>query len=565
MPVALIIIFLAMAAIGICIWNYLLKNSIQNTNECFEGSSPNDNTTLCLDESQQTEPSHLYSGRQIGKYTVTGLIASGGMGAIYRGKSTDGTDVAIKVIRNEYSSDQMLVKRFQQEVMISKLLEHENIVHTLDGGEDNGCHYCVMEYIDGKELRAAMKDGNLKLKQGLEFIKELCKGLQYAHSKQVIHRDIKPENIIITKDNDVKIVDFGIAQLNAPDAILKTATNVSMGSPVYMSPEQKSDFKNVDHRADIYAIGVMLYELISGELPGGLLRIDLIPEELRTIVSKAISYNVDDRYRSVKDMLDAINIYEQKGIVDSDQSKLEEFNEKIKLRQVMIDILYPKSKPEFEGFDLGCLYLPACGVGGNYYDYLDVDDDHYGILVGNVFEKPDLSSAIILTMIRSGFRLCAKGVTDPATVMTQMNDYIAMEQIDHFALFSYLIINKKTKELTLSTAGYRPVHLLTQESSQVEPIQTKGIGLGIMEDVAFENKKVQLNPGDLVAMSSSGIVKAKSLNDNEFGQKQLDDILIKDRNSSASQIVDSVEKSIQRFSAGVAQQDDMTLIVIKVS
>lgn len=507
------------------------------------------------------------SGEKIGKYTVVEVIGSGGMGKIIKAVSPEKRPVAIKIMKPEHSNNKALVSRFQRELKIASMLNHENIAKILDWEMGRGHYFFVMEYVDGVSLRYLLKKEKIDVSRTVDIIKQVCNGLWYAHAKNVVHRDVKPENILIEKNGCVKIVDFGIARLNEAEnpASPLTMTNVSMGSPLYMSPEQKNDFKHVDHRADIYSLGVIFYEMLSGELPGSLLRIDLIPAGLRRIIQKSTSYYAGDRYLSIKDMLDDIKSYETAGEMSQDQNALEQIGENERLRQVSINVLYPKELPEYKGLDIASLYLAASGVGGNYYDFIKISESCLGILVGNVFEKPDVRSAIFLAMVRSAFRIFSMEEKDPGNVFGKLNNFISREKFDLFAVFSYLICDTSLKTLRLSTAGYRPVGVLGKTGNSFKYIQSEGIGIGITENSVFQNVDVKLESGDIIIMSSAGAPETKNLAGEVYGQERFDNMIVQNREKSAAQIAEAVRKNLAYFSVGVALQDDITVVVIKVN
>ena len=150
-------------------------------------------------------------------------------------------------------------------------LNHPNIVGVHDFGNAGSLFYFVMEYVDGANLRRLLSDGGLSPKDALAIVPQICEALQFAHDKGIVHRDIKPENILIDKKGRVKIADFGFAKLMGPDQVLRnlTGTHRVMGTVRYMAPEQMEGAKDIDQRADIYSLGVVFYELLTGELPLG--------------------------------------------------------------------------------------------------------------------------------------------------------------------------------------------------------------------------------------------------------------------------------------------------------
>ena len=200
------------------------------------------------------------------------ILGRGGMGAVYkaRQKSLDRI-VALKVIRPTEADDRSFAERFVREARALAQLSHPNIVTVHDFGQTGGLYYFIMEFVDGLNLRQMLQSGKLDPGEALEIVPHVCDALQYAHDEGVVHRDIKPENILIDKKGRVKIADFGLAKLlkGDPSRHALTKTNHVMGTPHYMAPEQIERPLSVDHRADIYSLGVVIYEMLTGELPIG--------------------------------------------------------------------------------------------------------------------------------------------------------------------------------------------------------------------------------------------------------------------------------------------------------
>lgn len=207
---------------------------------------------------------------------VLEILGHGGMGTVYKARQSRlDRLVALKIIRPESASDPAFAERFNREARTLAKLNHASIVGIHDFGdvqtESGVMYYFVMEYVDGPNLRQVVQSGELSTGQAVAVIPQICEALQYAHAEGVVHRDIKPENILIDSKGRVKIADFGLAKLAERSAaeFTLTGTHQVMGTPRYMAPEQMEGSRTVDHRADIYSLGVVFYELLTGELPMG--------------------------------------------------------------------------------------------------------------------------------------------------------------------------------------------------------------------------------------------------------------------------------------------------------
>jgi serine/threonine protein kinase len=206
------------------------------------------------------------------QFQILELIGSGGMGRVYKVMQPGlGRVAALKVLMPELAKDPSFVERFTREGRALARLQHPNIVSVFDIGETRGYCWLLMEYVDGVNLRQVMQSGSLSPKDALQIIPGVCAALEYAHGQGVLHRDIKPENILLDGAGRVKIADFGVAKLSEGEGrrVTLTVSGSSLGTPAYMAPEQIERPQDVDHRADIYSLGVVFYEMLTGELPLG--------------------------------------------------------------------------------------------------------------------------------------------------------------------------------------------------------------------------------------------------------------------------------------------------------
>ena len=247
--------------------------------------------------------------RHFPDYDILELLGRGGMGAVYkaRQKKLDRL-VAIKVIPPDAAKDPAFTERFAREARAMARLNHPNIVTVYDYSDGGDLCWLMMEYVDGINLRHTLRAGRLAPKEGLAIVPQICDALQYAHDQGVVHRDIKPENVLLDRSGRVKIADFGLAKLlgKGPDDFTLTRTQQVMGTPRYMAPEQIERPSTVDHRADIYSLGVVLYEMLTGELPLGRfeppshkVQVDVRIDE---VVLRALEKSPDRRYQRASEV-----------------------------------------------------------------------------------------------------------------------------------------------------------------------------------------------------------------------------------------------------------------------
>lgn len=263
----------------------------------------------------------IMKGQKISdRYQIIKSIGEGGMANVYLAYDTIlDRNVAVKVLRGELASDEKFVRRFQREALAASSLSNPNIVEVYDVGEDDGDYYIVMEYIEGKHLKALLKKrGKLTVPEVVDIMLQITNGLSVAHDSYIIHRDIKPQNIMILENGLVKITDFGIAM--AMNATQLTQTNSVMGSVHYLPPEQANG-KGATLQSDIYSMGILMYELLTGSLPfkgDNAIEIALkhlkeplpsirdelpnIPQSVENIILKSAAKNPKNRYKDAREM-----------------------------------------------------------------------------------------------------------------------------------------------------------------------------------------------------------------------------------------------------------------------
>ena len=201
-----------------------------------------------------------------GRYEILDRISEGGMATVFRARRLpDGEVVALKVLREQFASDAEFVERFEREAKAVAALTHPHMVRVYDSGRDGDVHFIAMEYIEGEDLKAHIRRaGRLDPQRAREIAAQVCEALEYAHAHGVIHRDVKPQNILLTPEGDVKVTDFGIARALSSATITQTGT--VLGSVQYLSPEQARG-RTVGRAADLYSLGVVLFEMVTGQLP----------------------------------------------------------------------------------------------------------------------------------------------------------------------------------------------------------------------------------------------------------------------------------------------------------
>ena len=277
----------------------------------------------------------MYAGTMVGQYRITGTIGKGGMGAVYSAEhSLIGRVAAVKLLLPELSQNQDIVTRFFNEARAATAIRHPGIVEIYDFGyHSNGAAYIVMELLQGEPLANRMARGRMAAQPALAIVRQIAGALAAAHAKGIVHRDLKPDNVFLVPDPEVpggeriKLLDFGIAKLNDNNpGTQKTRTGAVMGTPTYMAPEQCRGV-NVDHRADLYSLGCMLFELCTGRPPfvgegvGDVLAAHIhvappavasiapdVPHELEVLVQRMLVKDPAQRVQSAEEVIHAVDL-----------------------------------------------------------------------------------------------------------------------------------------------------------------------------------------------------------------------------------------------------------------
>ncbi|MBW3600485.1 MAG: serine/threonine protein kinase [Planctomycetes bacterium] len=446
---------------------------------------------------------------------IIALLGQGGMGAVYkaRQKSLDRL-VALKIINPDEADDPGFAGRFAREAKALARLNHPHIVGIHDFGETEGMYYFVMEFVDGVDLRSLIADGKLQPAEALALVPQICDALQFAHEEGIVHRDIKPENILVDKRGRVKIADFGLAKMLRLSAAERTITHTRqiVGTFHYMAPEQFERPGEIDHRVDIYALGVVFYEMLTGLLPVG--RFDLpsqrcaVDARLDEVVLKALEREPDRRYQHASDVktdVESLESVPQKAPRTSPASPAVPDPEALALVEEVREEL---ALPAIWLMVYGGLALIAAVIGMAVLAYLEFVEDEVRfhedmlLILGIILGGGLLGSIVLATGVKmrklEGYDFVVAGSI--LTLLTLFSMFTAIAAIP-LGIWCLLLLRRRDvrRAFALQRRLVREDPELAEQLSVKRTTAAPGFAmaaLGVIEMVAPVVVLLFLNPGD---------------------------------------------------------------------
>ena len=411
----------------------------------------------------QGAPSH------IGRFQIDGIYSVGGMSTIYLATDPLSHDqIVVKVLLPRFVSDPTLVRRFINEGRIIAMTDHPNIVKLYEYGEWEGGVYIAMELVRGTSLRRILQHTPLPLKSALEVLLQVCYATAHLHSHGVIHGDLKPENILLTDQNQVKVIDFGIAKLVSEAATPSKGKERFIGTPVYMSPEVQKNPRSASIQSDIYSLGIIAYELVMGKITHGRVVITLAPRGMQPILQKALQPKPEDRYHDMNEFISEISEYIHSGNLQKDRQGIDYFFElfaQVEAQQKeLLTSLIPQANPS-----VGVTLSYGVGLNALYFRLFK----HLGETVA-VVAKGERSGVLgvidtyrLHTLFESSLSDEAK---EGAAALISKIFRKASEQGARF-LYSTLTLNPSLGQFTWTQEGWGTLFQCTKERSfEVIPI-----------------------------------------------------------------------------------------------
>lgn len=476
---------------------------------------------------------------KIGPYHIEGLLEKGGMSFLYLAAHPETKDpITIKALFPEFSSNPEMIQRFLREAAIIGLADHPNIVKLYGQGEWEGGLYIAMEFIQGISLRQYLLRNLISLKHALELVMEISMALCHLHAHGIIHRDLKPENILVTESGGVKVIDFGIAQLLTDDQRDPQGKKRLIGTPIYMSPEQKNDPESTSYPSDIYSLAIITYELVLGKLSHGHIHLSIMPKGLQKILTKALQQRVEDRYQDIVDFMTDISSYLHSPALLKENKELDPLSDLSEsLRQAQLSLV-PQIPPNWPPFEIGFSTYKSLGTSSLYYDFFSLPDETYGIIIGEPSIKGS-AGLVYSSVLRGMVRALCQLTKNPQEMAKVLNGLLIEDPMKQHFSFSYL--NLIPKENIFRFISCQCGHLWVKSSDELflEEVVSDNPSLGSDPQAHFIETTHSWNVGDNILLYAS--LAGEYTNKEElFNREQLQRNLEELPSFSAQQHVDNI-------------------------
>lgn len=458
---------------------------------------------------QDTQPSFIKPAHLeplpafIGPYKIELLLNKGGMSWLYLGIDPETKKLlAIKTLPIDHLKNAEITERFCKEARIIGLTSHPNIVKLYKEGTWEGGLYIAMEWIHGISLRQFLTNQSLSLKRSLEIILQVGLALEHLHSHGVIHRDLKPENILIAETGEVKVIDFGIAQL-IQDPLLQKNHGI-LGTPNYMSPEQKEEASKATYASDIYSLGVIAYELILGKLSFGVIELSLLPKHLRQIIHKALAISISERYQTIGEFIHDLSSYLHSESIDKEKPDQDGVKEFLEIFQSVSRTLSPFPAPFSESIDIGIAKTKSSSQFGLYYDIFKFSQERYFLIMAtpllqgfhSLFSAASLRGSIKALMMHQEV-----DTFSPLDFFKLLQNLTREDPLIQGFTFSALYLDPTLDQLTfLSAGGSHLIHIPAGAEARI----LRSINPLFSSQTASELSETtdNWNPGDLLIFHS---------------------------------------------------------------
>jgi serine/threonine protein kinase len=460
---------------------------------------------------------------QIGPYEVDSFLKEGSMSTIFLATNPETKKpLAIKVLHPSLVSNEELKAQFIKEADIISLADHPNIVKLYGRGIWDGGLYLALEFIQGVSLRQFIVTKSLSLKRSIDIVLEIAYALLHLHTHGIIHRDLKPENILITESGLVKLIDFGIAHVVEETKDKKNEPNRIVGTPSYMSPEQRANPFAVSFNTDIYSLGIIFYELIIGKLSYGMIDLELIPENLRSLLKNCLNKDPKTRYHDAVDFIADLSKYLKSETLNADSTNEDELLEVYEILSNEQKQLLPKL-PIWDSFEIGLAKPKSLEPFGIYYDFFHLPDNSYVVILAesmNTKLSSTISLAILKGLLRAKIRdYFSPSKKEPFTTSTfafDLNQLFCQESFGGKEAITILHLSPFLDQFSFVSSRFESLWHVSGRNGKINLLKNKSKLLGEELNVPFFSTIDKWEVGDLIlihpyASSSEDNAKNKAI------------------------------------------------------
>lgn len=502
--------------------------------------------------------------KYVGPYKIESLLKKGGMSILYLASHPNTKEATtIKVLSARFLSYPEAVERFLNESEIIAITDHPNIVRLYGHGEWEGGLYIAMEFIQGISLRQAILQNPISLKRALEIIIDIGYALCHLHTHGVIHRDLKPENILITETGVVKVIDFGIAQLLTEKSESGHPLKQKLiGTPIYMSPEQREDPESVSYPSDIYSLGIIAYELILGRLSHGHIHLSLMPKGIQKILNKTLQPKPEDRYQDVVDFITDISEYLNSSSMQKEKKvgdQLSELSENLHLAQLM---LTPAKLPDWSAVELGLASLKLMNIYGIYYDSFALPNGSYGFFIAESATR-DAEGVLYIAVLRGMIRALEPLLDQPSALVAKLNALITQDRIDQVLALNFLLLSPSKNQLKYISCGKSNLWRIPALTDTPELIAVNNSALGVSVEAKFHEVTYPWEIGDTLILNSITTEINEKSTVAENSRNILSKIIQENARFPPQKIVDAIMRQITYIPVKPSRERAIILIGIR--
>lgn len=500
----------------------------------------------------------------IGPYQLEALYRRGGMSTLFLGKEPQtGDPVIVKVLDRAYLAHPDALARFHAEAEILTKTDHPNIVKLLSQGRWEHGLYITMEYVHGESLRDWIEYHPLSLRRAVEIILEVAYALCHLHTQGVVHRDLKPENILVTENGTPKLIDFGIAQMLAEtNQEAHQGPSRFMGTPVYVSPEQRDHPESVTYASDIYSLGIIAYETVLGKLSHGQVQLSRVPRGMQKILARALQPKPEERYQDIVDLISDLSAYINSSQLEEESNigdQLSELSEHLHEAQVA---LLPEQPPKWTGVEVGVAGYTGHGIGGVYFDFFEMGRDVYAVVLTEPMAK-GVGGLTYTAVVRGMMKTLSRLTTHPNHLVTVLNDMILRDGVHPLFSLSYLLLSPKENQFRYISCGRSHLWHLVAADSMPRKVAVDNPALGLRAMPEFTEVTCTWRRGDLLYLHTIAMTSAEgSPKGPLMTEEQLCATLVEIRSLAPQKQVDILRRKAKPPASHPLEKQSLSVIAI---